>query len=59
MEKRMRHNSSNDTGQAKAIARKRYAERQIAKWVKWSFETKGIIRYKDLLETIETFSKNN
>jgi hypothetical protein len=27
-----------------------YAERQINKWVKWSWEMRGKIKYKELVE---------
>ena len=33
----------------KRLARKKYAERQFDKWIKWSFEIKGRIKYKDIL----------
>ena len=29
----------------KRLARKKYAERQFDKWIRWSFEIKGIIKY--------------
>jgi hypothetical protein len=34
----------------KSISRKRYAERQFDKWVKWSFETHGKVLFKDLIK---------
>ena len=34
--------------EAKAIARRKYAERQIQKFVNWSWENKGKIRYSDI-----------
>ena len=34
--------------EAKKIARKKYAERQIDKFVKWSWETRGKVRYVDI-----------
>ena len=46
----MRRNSKTDPRQAKVIARKKYAERQIDKWVKWSWEIRGKIKYKELVE---------
>jgi hypothetical protein len=46
----MRRNSKIDPRQAKVIARKKYAERQIDKWVKWSWEIRGKIKYKELVE---------
>ena len=32
----------------KRIARQKYAERQISKFVRWSWEQKGKIKYKDI-----------
>jgi len=46
----MRRDSKVNPGEAKRLARQKYAERQIDKWVKWSWETKGIIRYKELVK---------
>tara|TARA_B110000483_G_scaffold237653_1_gene312810 strand:+ start:33 stop:197 length:165 start_codon:yes stop_codon:yes gene_type:complete len=36
--------------EAKRIARIKYAERQIDKFVKWSWEIKGKVKYKDIVE---------
>jgi|TARA_R110001592_G_scaffold82862_1_gene245338 plasmid rolling circle replication initiator protein Rep len=36
--------------EAKRIARQKYAERQIDKFVKWSWEIKGKVRYKDIVK---------
>lgn len=33
----------------KAIARKKWAERQFDKWVTWSINVKGKIKYKDII----------
>jgi len=46
----MRRNRTNNPREAKLLAQQKYAERQIDKWVKWSWETKGIIRYRDLVK---------
>ncbi len=45
----MRRNNKLNPGQEKRIARQKYAERQIDKWVKWSWEVKGYIKFKDLV----------
>lgn len=34
----------------KRLARQKYAERQFEKWAKWSFEARGKIKYKDILQ---------
>ena len=44
----MRRNNKVNPGQAKRIARQKYAERKIDKFVKWSWETKGKVRSIDI-----------
>jgi len=46
----MRQNSAANTKQAKRIARQKYAERQIDKFVKWSWEVRGKVLYTELIE---------
>ena len=46
----MRRNSKVNPKLSKIIARKKYGERQIDKWVKWSWNQKGKIKYKDLVK---------
>jgi hypothetical protein len=46
----MQRNNTTYPGEAKRLARQKYAERQIDKWVKWSWETKGKIKFKELVE---------
>jgi plasmid rolling circle replication initiator protein Rep len=36
--------------EAKKLARQKYAERQIDKFVKWSWEIKGKVRYKEIVK---------
>ena len=43
----MRRDSKPNPFEAKRIARQKYAERQIEKFVKW--EVKGKVRYKDIV----------
>ena len=52
----MRRNSKVDTQQAKRIARQKYAERQLDKWVKWKMIQHGSIRYKDLIEQCKKYN---
>ncbi len=49
----MRRNNKLNPGQEKRIARQKYAERQIDKWIKWSWEVKGYIKFKDLVNIQE------
>ena len=52
----MRRNSKANTQREKEIARRKYAERQIDKWVKWRIQAKGFILYKDLVEMQNNFN---
>ena len=47
----MRRNDKINTRITKQVARRKYAERQIDKWVKWSWRQRGKIKYKELLVT--------
>lgn len=51
----MRSNSTIDIKQSKAIARAKYAERQIDKFVKWSWEVRGKVKYNELIELQEQY----
>ena len=46
----MRRDSKINPFEAKRIARQKYAERQIDKWWNWSWEARGKIKYKELVE---------
>jgi hypothetical protein len=46
----MRQNNRVNPQLAKQVARQKYAERQIDKWVAWSWENRGRIKYKELIE---------
>ena len=46
----MRKNSRVNPGETKRIARQKYGERQIEKWYKWSWNTRGKVKYKELVE---------
>lgn len=46
----MRHNSRVNTRAQKSVARKKYAERQLDKWCKWSFNNRGKILLKELID---------
>jgi hypothetical protein len=46
----MSRNSKINPFEAKKLARQKYAERQIDKFVKWSWEIKGKVRYKDIVK---------
>ena len=46
----MRQNNTANPRKAKDIARRKYAERQIDKFIKWSVDQRGFLKYKDLVE---------
>ena len=46
----MRRNSKANSRENKEVAKFKYAERQIDKWVKWSISIKGKVKYKDLIK---------
>ena len=46
----MRQNYRANPQLAKKIARQKYSERQIDKFIKWSLETRGKLLYKELIE---------
>ncbi len=46
----MRQNNRVNPQLAKKIARQKYKERQIDKYIKWSIEARGYVKYKDIIE---------
>ena len=46
----MRRDNKLNPFEAKRIARQKYGERQIDKFVKWSWEMRGKIKYKDRID---------
>ena len=46
----MQRDGKNNPFQEKLIARQKYAERQIDKFVKWSWEIKGKVSYKKIVK---------
>ena len=54
----MRRDSENNTWEKKRIARQRYAERKIEKWVNWSWNKRGKIKYKELITLIKSYERN-
>jgi hypothetical protein len=60
----MRRDSKTDPRKAKALARQKYAERQIDKFIKWSWDIRGKVKYKELVELqdqygIKCYGKTN
>ena len=46
----MRRNRELNTWEKKDLARRKYAERQLEKFIKRSIEKKGYLKYKELIE---------
>ena len=51
----MRRDDKLDIRKAKITAKIRYAERQLQKWIKWSVDVKGGIKYKQLKQKQDEF----
>ena len=46
----MRRNRELNSWEKKDLARRKYAERQLQKYIDWSIESKGYLKYKDLIK---------
>ena len=46
----MRRNRQLNTWEKKDIARRKYAERQLEKFIKWSIDSKGYLKLNELLD---------
>jgi len=45
----MRRNRELNSWEKKDLARRKYAQRQLEKFIKWSIESKGYLKYKELI----------
>ena len=52
----MRRDNKHNPFEAKRIAKQKYTERQIDKFVKWSWEVRGKIIYKELVEIMNKYN---
>ena len=52
----MRRNNTVNPRISKLTAQQKYAERQIAKFVRWSFENKGCIKFKDIIKLQDKYN---
>ena len=55
----MRRNRELNYWEKKDLARRKYAERQLEKFIKWSVETKGYLKYKDLIKYSKKYGTSN
>ena len=52
----MRQSNRDNSQLAKKVARQKYKERQIDKFVKWAAEQKGYVKYKEIVELHEQYN---
>ena len=55
----MRRDDKPNTWKSKELARRKYYERQINKFINWSIEQKGYLKYRELIEYQEKYKKQN
>jgi hypothetical protein len=51
----MRRNREPNSFEQKDLARRKYAERQLQKYIDWSIESKGYLKFKDLIKYSEEY----
>jgi len=51
----MRRNSKVNPFEAKRVARQKYGERQLDKWLKWRWRQFGKIRYVELIQKCKEY----
>jgi len=51
----MRRDDKANTWKSKELARRKYYERQINKFINWSIEQKGYLKYRELIEYQEKY----
>ena len=54
--KGMRQGNRNNITKEKKVARLKYAERQIEKWIKWSIQNRGYVKYKEIVEIHDRYN---
>ena len=55
----MRRARELNSWEKKDLARRKYAERQLEKFIKWSIESKGYLKYKELIEYERKYAVRN
>ena len=55
----MRRNRELNSFEKKDLARRKYAERQLQKFIDWSITSKGYLKYKELIEYERKYSARN
>lgn len=52
----MQQDNRHDPANSKKLARQKYVERQIDKWVKWSMMTRGKVKFNELVEIQDKYN---
>jgi hypothetical protein len=55
----MRRDRELNSWEKKDLARRKYAQRQLDKFIKWSIENKGYLKYKELIEYERKYFNRN
>ena len=55
----MRRNREPNTWEKKELARRKYAERKLEQFIKWSVERKGYLKYKEIIAYERKYSAGN
>jgi len=55
----MRRDRKLNSWEQKDLARRKYAERKLEQFIKWSVESKGYLKYKELIEYERKYSSGN
>lgn len=53
----MRPSGGTDSRASKANARKQYIDRQLDKWVQWTWTKRGYVKHKELIKEIERITE--
>lgn len=51
-----RSNKIDKTKEEKQLARRKYAERQVDKWVKWSWDMRGKVLWRELVQKLKQYN---
>jgi len=54
----MRRNRELNSWEKKDLARRKYSERQLQKFIEWSITNRGYLKYKDLIEFSNKYNVN-
>jgi hypothetical protein len=55
----MRRDRKLNSWEQKDIARRMYARRKLQQFIDWSIESKGYLKYKDLIKYSEKYGETN